>query len=533
MSGIEIAGFAWGVAVAVESLIETLVEGIKHTTQFGSGIERARLALSLEATSFRSIKRVLFGTADSPTPGHLFSLSDLQTQIDLLNVLRLLNETLESKYCLVTSKYNASRPSLLTVFDNSIAFGSYHNVSLVRKLRWGFSEKAKTEGAVQELRIWNERLLRIIQSQMVDQQLSGQIHANSGRRTSHYLQILQQTEDAATLGLITDMRLLNLSLSDTPGVAMVDLEQRDKKRYNTAQLISTSENRRLVRIANSYILIEHKPFFSDQEGRPSQVSWERANQLANILHEDKPERYCSLPCLEFFVEDGQFAFCFNIPSQHEYRTLSQLLSQSKVPALESRFILARELSAALSQFHTVKWIHKSFRSNNILFFQDTQSKDTTPSFHRPYLFGWEYARPESGFSSRVDEKDDIEENVYRHPEQWGLPTSSFNRLHDIYSLGVVLLEIGLWKPVISLHRWGFKNVGLGSEVKDYLIESARHQRLRAAMGERYQNLVLSCLQGSFEFCDPTMGTVAVETFKKEVCDRASKSKPAKLMSDLR
>jgi serine/threonine protein kinase len=196
-----------------------------------------------------------------------------------------------------------------------------------------------------------------------------------------------------------------------------------------------------------------------------------------------------------------------------------------VPALESRFILARELSAALSQFHTVKWIHKSFRSNNILFFQNTQSKETTSPFHRPYLFGWEYGRPESGFSSRVDEKDDIEENVYRHPEQWGLPTSSFNRIHDIYSLGVVLLEIGLWKPVISLHRWGFKNVGLGSEVKDYLIESARHQRLRAPIGERYQNVVLSCLQSSFGVCDPTTGTVAVETFKNEVRGCVSSSNP--------
>ncbi|KAL2855975.1 hypothetical protein BJY01DRAFT_242914 [Aspergillus pseudoustus] len=198
-----------------------------------------------------------------------------------------------------------------------------------------------------------------------------------------------------------------------------------------------------------------------------------------------------------------------------YRILG---SQYKGPTLEPRFILARELSAALSQFHTVNWIHKSFRSNNIVFFQDTQWKDMTPPLHHPDLFGRDYTRPESGFSSRVDEKDDIEEKIYRHPEQWGLPTSSFSRLHDIYSLGVVLLEIGFWKPAISLHRWGFKNLGVGSEVKDYLIATARHQSLRAAMGERYQNLVLSCLQSSFEDCDPATGTVAVEIFKNEVID---------------
>lgn len=43
-------------------------------------------------------------------------------------------------------------------------------------------------------------------------------------------------------------------------------------------------------------------------------------------------------------------------------------------------------------------------------------------------------------------------DIYRHPERQGQPTTPFKKIHDIYSLGVVLLEIGLWEPAIKLQR---------------------------------------------------------------------------------
>jgi hypothetical protein len=39
---------------------------------------------------------------------------------------------------------------------------------------------------------------------------------------------------------------------------------------------------------------------------------------------------------------------------------------------------------------------------------------------------------------------------YRHPQRWGEKVKwPFTMLHDIYSLGVVLLEIGLWQSLIK------------------------------------------------------------------------------------
>jgi hypothetical protein len=42
---------------------------------------------------------------------------------------------------------------------------------------------------------------------------------------------------------------------------------------------------------------------------------------------------------------------------------------------------------------------------------------------------------------------DVSNDIYRHPNRWGEPTSRFEKLHDVYYLSVMLLEIGLWQVV--------------------------------------------------------------------------------------
>ena len=90
---------------------------------FGSGAEKTRLSLGLEASSFKSIKRVLFGNAADGSFLGIFPEFDQQTQLDLINVLRLFSESLEKKYRLVDVKYGVGRPSVREVTQESVAFG--------------------------------------------------------------------------------------------------------------------------------------------------------------------------------------------------------------------------------------------------------------------------------------------------------------------------------------------------------------------------------------------------------------------------
>ena len=110
----------------------------------------------------------------------------------------------------------------------------------------------------------------------------------------------------------------------------------------------------------------------------------------------------------------------------------------------------------------------------------------------------------------------MEDCLYQHPTRWGVVAEeAFTMLHDIYSLGVVLLEIGLWQ---SLLEWNEDEkcyifapfltdlvVGATKEgktmradhralkVKERLLEMARIW-LPPSMGETYTKVVVACLE---------------------------------------
>jgi hypothetical protein len=104
------------------------------------------------------------------------------------------------------------------------------------------------------------------------------------------------------------------------------------------------------------------------------------------------------------------------------------------------------------------------------------------------------------------------ENLYRHPTRQGVaPEDMYTMLHDVYSLGVCLLEIGLWSSFVqyALGSNGETTILPGLleiaavpkmrderkrafELKSVLTELAT-SRLPGCMGDKYASLVTSCL----------------------------------------
>lgn len=138
--------------------------------------------------------------------------------------------------------------------------------------------------------------------------------------------------------------------------------------------------------------------------------------------------------------------------------------------LLERLVFARSLAQTLSTLHLAEWVHGNITSRNILFFQNLDSGNSLtegwsatgmgPSatrLGRPYLFGFQFTRLLDEFSNQqgwnqLPERD----NVYRHPEQQVYrgrgPEKRHSTLHDIYSLGVIFLEIGLGQTAEDLLR---------------------------------------------------------------------------------
>jgi hypothetical protein len=544
MSGLEYFQLALGISESVLHLSQFLVKGLKDSSRYGSGFEDCRLAISMEAEIFKSLKRILFGpVVDASVSSGIFSNLGLQTQLDIINILRRFKESLEAHYQFVIKVYSDASPSLLDVTDASKPFGSSHTASVFRKLRWGFADKAKFDKVVTELSCWNERLRRVVQVQLIQNEV---FHSTSSSSTSANLPsqppsssisvAIQQSvlaDDMETLGLANDVQLARLSLSydnETADACSQSLTSTrgqivDPGLYQRAHPILDSYNRRLVQVGNKTVLLEYKDFNADEHGQPPQSSRERISQLASILQNPKSDRYRTLQCDGYYCHRDRFVLAFTLPSQlaPNYIHLHDRLRQS-VPDLEDRFALARQLCALLLQLHTVGWVHKSFRSDNILFFAESTSPGQTSTFKNMYLSGWEYSRPELEFSSRHAEAESMGENVYRHPDQWGLPTVQFNRKHDVYALGVVLLEIGRWKRAMSFHHNKFRGCELGSVVRTCLISAAQDPKLRSSMGSRYQAIVLKCLQGSFS--TDAASNSSIEFLENEVCQHHLRQPPS-------
>lgn len=72
-------------------------------------------------------------------------------------------------------------------------------------------------------------------------------------------------------------------------------------------------------------------------------------------------------------------------------------------------------------------------------------------------------------------------------------------MHDIYSLGVVLLEIGLWQPVAALEKTQFRDLVYADrfDVQE-LFQTEAARRLPFGLGSAYAEVVRKCLTGRFD-----------------------------------
>ena len=94
----------------------------------------------------------------------------------------------------------------------------------------------------------------------------------------------------------------------------------------------------------------------------------------------------------------------------------------------------------------------------------------------------------------------------------------FTKLHDIYALGVVLLEIGLWAPAISLQSNRFATVKDPKTIQEQLMKHAR-KRLSSHLGTKYRDLVLKCLTGDFGVTNDTREDLKLQqAFRSQVVD---------------
>lgn len=247
------------------------------------------------------------------------------------------------------------------------------------------------------------------------------------------------------------------------------------------------------------ILIEWKAMSKNLEYTQRQEADSRVNKLCTLLSGNKPAPFSLLSCIGLVSDapalpgsgDDRIGVVFAFPKSHTGRptSLSSIITNSpRTAPLGERFALARALASAVLLFHSARWIHKGLCGDNILFFPSNDSQKS--ALASPFILGFEYARPEDANSWKAPlgnaKYDAGKFDMYRHPE-W---TDGFTRLSDIYSLGILLFEIALWKP-IEKYRESSETL-----VREKLLHNAP-LLLPGIVGSRYSEVVRLCLKGDF------------------------------------
>lgn len=207
-----------------------------------------------------------------------------------------------------------------------------------------------------------------------------------------------------------------------------------------------------------------------------------------------------------FIE-CRFAFQVSPNFQHP-RTLREILANGEeFRDLNERIHIGKELAKAVLFVHSARFVHKNIRPETILVMEDKTSTNRSP-----FLIGFERFRLAEGRTKY--EGDEVwEKNLYRHPERQGPhPESIYIMQHDIYSLGVCLLEIGLG---ISFTEYRLQNEQLiaypASDLEEEVNSTEKQNqrskalkiqkrlvalaiaRLPSKLGRKYTDIVVTCL----------------------------------------
>ena len=189
-----------------------------------------------------------------------------------------------------------------------------------------------------------------------------------------------------------------------------------------------------------------------------------------------------------YAKDSK-AKCFNLvfamPEQLKFQaTLRNMLCNApQTPPLEVRISICLQLAESVLHVHRLGLVHKNISPMSIAMMKPTGRPSANHLYQEQpvFLLDWQYVRRASAASNRAGESQ-WWRGVYCHPKrQMQVAQEEYNMGHDIYSLGVCMLEVLLWKSLVEPS-------GQGLQISPMFKEQARHldipQKYRIELGTR-------------------------------------------------
>lgn len=250
----------------------------------------------------------------------------------------------------------------------------------------------------------------------------------------------------------------------------------------------------------------------------------------------RPESLRVLHCHGFYFDQAAYSvgLVYEYPRSPPVEkdlaamTLREILKKNsglvRAPLLGKRFQLAYTLAASVLEFHKVGWLQKSISPFNIVFFhpQDVSWENHMDNW---YFLGFLHSRRDQAFELTYGPSDEPGHKDYQHPN-YVRYRRRFRPEFDYYSLGIVLLEIGLWTSLEKIMaEWEVDSKWEASpENLQKRLLTSKVPKLGPLMGASYRDAVKVCIEGGFDGAY-TEGSKALQiSFRQLVIDNLAKCK---------
>ena len=411
-------------------------------------------------------------------------------------------------------------------------------------LQWSMIKGEEFEGLIVKLIDYNDAVWSLLD-----------------RDTMHSLRAMQQQSNLIMLqlaGQVSELRCITAAMAvqsaSVKNLSKISYEEEDSTHYSNLAALAAFKARQLFieessSISNELLIAPiqlpqrldksrsselfefgggqawmewREPMEEDLDQYLLQTMEERVRKLAKLLSQSaKPEEFRAPRCLGYLCETNEadeprYGFVFEVPlqklsnpSEQRMSNLRHLFLTTPCPSLTKRIRLGSMIAESLFYLHAVNWLHKGLRSKSILFFTDINQKQTELS--SPIISGFDFSRPDLPEEITVRHPSNIYDDLYRHPEHLqdtSFSRSRFHKSHDVYSLGIILIEIAFWKPIEVVMKIRMDGKSARSSVykiqetilarDDGIVvrEQTTMARLEAQVGEVYAKVVRSCMEGN-------------------------------------
>ena len=336
---------------------------------------------------------------------------------------------------------------------------------------------------------------------------SNEVENFSHDKKSKYQQGLQDREFAR----LADFKAHQVQLDTQPQTAELDPIHPTDLEIDSSSLVRPS-----AVYQDKHFWIEWKYYPTDQnpESKWDRMIEDRIKKLAILLGStDKPSEFNAPNCLGYFEDptEKRYGFLYEVPLNHSPTPVSLLdlilstTSNKRVPSLTKRVDLAHAIARSLLYLHSVDWLHKGLRSDNVIFFLPHHRKDSEtqpqPDYAGPLIAGFEYARPDLPNEETEQPPEHSENDIYRHPSIIRRTAIRSHKSHDIYSLGIVLVEIAYWKRIDEIMEIPNEVKAAKArvmKVRELLLGGDYLEFIQGAVGEIYAEVTRRCLAGGEE-----------------------------------